>query len=87
MYSGIASYSGASLCRKTGKESGRFDHVFCDIQCVVLIIGLLPAHSDSKYCPVLYNARPSLLLELWMLLAFTDPLFTVHELACRLQYV
>ena len=43
--------------RKTGREPGRFNHVPRDVQCVVLcvvlIIKLLPTHSDSKYCPVL----------------------------------
>ena len=75
----LASYPGSSPCRKTGREPGRFDHVPRDVQCVVLcmvlIIELLLMHSDSNYCPVLLNARPSLLLELWMLLGLTDLLF------------
>ena len=49
--------------------------VLCMVLCVVLIIELLPMHSDSKYCPALENARPSLLLELWMLLVLMDLLF------------
>ena len=53
----LASYPGSSPCRKTGREPGRFDHVPCDmpcdVPCVVLIIGLLPTHSDSKYHPAL----------------------------------
>ena len=50
------------LCQKTGREPGRFDHVPCDVVCVVLcvvsIIKLLPTQSD---CPALY----SLWLEYW----------------------
>ena len=43
---------------------------------VVLIIELSPTQSDSKYYPALYeNTRPSLLLELWLLLGRTDLLF------------
>ena len=45
-----------------GREPGRFDHVPRDILCVVLIIELLPTHSDLKYCPALGDARPSVVV-------------------------